>query len=225
MTYHSGASPAIPTSMSWGAITFTKIAESSGGVSKSSIWIAAFGNSGTNQTNTLTLVGAGGTASEVDVHNYSNVNQATPTSGGIASIATSSTSAISAAMTSTNAFNKIVASSYGQNGTITITNTGATIRVNDNSRKTADFDAAGDATISATSQFSTDITMMGLILNSSNSPQSANIVYSGILNGFTGLTPGAKYYLQASTGVIGTTNTGVLVGVAYSATRLLILVA
>jgi hypothetical protein len=65
------------------------------------------------------------------------------------------------------------------------------------------------------------------ITNGVSTTTSAGKVYvqtDGIVNGFTGLTKGADYYVQSSVGTIGTTigTYDILVGTAISATELLI---
>jgi len=68
---------------------------------------------------------------------------------------------------------------------------------------------------------------MGFATNSAIDTGSVNVQSEGILNGFTGLTPGARYYadpatpgLITSTLPVGTGNTIVQVGYAKSATEL-----
>ena len=66
--------------------------------------------------------------------------------------------------------------------------------------------------------------VLGFSTTSTTSGSNAIVQTKGVLNGFTGLTPGAEYYAQDTAGTIGTTkgtNTR-KVGVAISATQLLI---
>ena len=54
---------------------------------------------------------------------------------------------------------------------------------------------------------------------------SINVKLYGVVTGFTGLTPGAKYYVQDTRGTIGTSagSTSIIVGVAINSTSLYIL--
>jgi len=54
---------------------------------------------------------------------------------------------------------------------------------------------------------------------------TVTLIANGIVSGFTGLTTGAKYYVQDTAGTIGTTNGtyDILVGIAISTTQLVIL--
>lgn len=64
----------------------------------------------------------------------------------------------------------------------------------------------------------------GFAISSSTDGNSIQIQTSGVVGGFSGLTPGVKYYVQDTIGTIGTsvgTNT-IFVGVAVSATQILI---
>jgi len=63
---------------------------------------------------------------------------------------------------------------------------------------------------------------LGFITASIAEDSNGNVIISGIVSGFTGLTAGVKYYVQDTSGTIGTsagTNT-VLVGMAISTTEL-----
>lgn len=57
-------------------------------------------------------------------------------------------------------------------------------------------------------------------------PATADVYFDGIITGFSGLTPGARYYLSATAGGItltapsGSTNLMQLIGVALSATEI-----
>jgi len=65
----------------------------------------------------------------------------------------------------------------------------------------------------------------GFAITNSTNGNPISIQTSGVVPGFTGLTKGAKYYVQDAVGTIGTTpgTYKLLVGVAISATEILIL--
>lgn len=64
----------------------------------------------------------------------------------------------------------------------------------------------------------------GFAIENKNDGEDITIQTTGIVSGFTGLTIGTKYYVQDTVGTIGTVvgTTTILVGVAISATQLLI---
>jgi hypothetical protein len=64
----------------------------------------------------------------------------------------------------------------------------------------------------------------GVVQLKGASPVDTEVLVSGIVDGFSGLTPGAVYYLSNTEGVIGTSagSTSVKIGRALTATKLLI---
>jgi hypothetical protein len=75
----------------------------------------------------------------------------------------------------------------------------------------------------------TGLTVHGVCLQTQTSPTPATVCLEGIASGLSGLTMGATYYRDNSTGAlttnalaIGTTTANTIVGVALSATELLI---
>lgn len=65
---------------------------------------------------------------------------------------------------------------------------------------------------------------VGFATTNSTNGNAITVKYEGIVTGFSGLTPGSKYYVQDAIGTIGTTigTYEVLVGIAVSATEILI---
>jgi hypothetical protein len=64
----------------------------------------------------------------------------------------------------------------------------------------------------------------GFVTSNTGYGSDATVVVSGVLGGFTGLTPGVSYYVQDTVGTLGTSagSTSIEVGRAISATELLI---
>lgn len=69
------------------------------------------------------------------------------------------------------------------------------------------------------------IEFSGFVISDGDDDDPVDTQSSGVVRGFTGLTPGARYYAQDTAGTIGTTpgTYEVLVGIAVSETELLIL--
>lgn len=71
----------------------------------------------------------------------------------------------------------------------------------------------------------TKIKFLGFVVNNTSNGNSAELVSSGIVSGFTGLAEGEPYYVQNTSGTIGTAvgSTAILCGIAISQTQLVIL--
>lgn len=70
----------------------------------------------------------------------------------------------------------------------------------------------------------TALAYQGFATSNSTDTNSMNARFDGVVSGFSGLTPGLKYYLQDTVGTVGTTvgTYEILVGIAVSSTQILI---
>lgn len=62
----------------------------------------------------------------------------------------------------------------------------------------------------------------GIALSTQTTGNTLQIAVSGLVAGFSGLTPGSKYYASSTAGAISTSGTNAFIGVAFSATQLIV---
>ncbi|MBA4307001.1 MAG: hypothetical protein C0429_09730 [Sphingopyxis sp.] len=210
-----------PTTMSWNGTSLTKIREVTIGGDTFSVWGAPIGTSGSSQASSISMAGGGTVGNSIRYINamvYSTVNQATPFSndnGG-----TGSTSASTGVITAGQG-RALFVGAVGSDGSPSLT--GMTSRVSNSSRVISG-DQAGYSGATFSFGGSADTKALGISLNSSLTPSDVELFYTEIVDGFSGLTPGATYYLSNTAGAISTSpgTNSVRIGKAISATALLI---
>lgn len=222
---HATGSPVITTNVSWNGSSLTSLdtetTDSSNNIS--TVWGKAIGTSVTDETYTVEATGGSGTYHATHVLVYSNVDQTT----GIAdadSAWANSTSVTTPSLTKSKAYSMFVYGGTTSGGSITLSNSGTTVRANTGSNrfKTGDFYSTANNTFTVTPDSSNRTNAIGVVLNGAGTTCG---LYTGrVVDGFTGLTPGSIYYLSNTIGTIGTSagSTSIPVGTALSATQLLI---
>jgi hypothetical protein len=232
LQFNAGASgnPAEPSSITWGATNLVKLANIADADRRIvTAWGAVLGNVASDTTNTLTVTGAtapGFNVGSAQWYDIKNVDQSNP----IAEAKNSANAASITAMT-LNQINQLVI-------------TGATSSNNPStpSGYSSDFAstaggwnrASAHAYISGEGDFTvawggtmgqTDEEATAIIFKNAGPAAEVNVVVDGILDGFSGLTPGATYYLSNTAGAISTSagGTSIKVGKAISPTQLLII--
>lgn len=216
------------TAVSWGGTGMTKIDEGnspSGGPFYTKIWVLAIGDSVSNETETLSLTGGSARIASIC---YSGVDQTTLTQDSDVT-GINSNSITGATLTGSDDIRYNVGVICSNNFTGDITNS----RFNDRGAghddvitELGDLKSYSNIAFTGTQGASTSMTLASLILNpAEEDTQEVNLQHSGVVQGFTGLTPNAKYYVQNTEGTIGTSagSTTILVGKAISATELLII--
>jgi hypothetical protein len=213
-----------PTSMAWNGYNFTKVGTTTftdDGSNTFDVWVAAIGDSGSNQTFNVTLTGGGRAGNNVAAYNamvYSNVNQSTPygdvemgTSGGSSAAATPPT--IGAA------YGTIVIGATGSNPTITTS--GINLRQNGTYVDGGDVEGITGTITPSVSRTGSGCAVGGVELIAIAGSETTDVlITSGIVDGFTGLTKDEDYYVDGTTGGIATTGTGDYVGRAINTTQI-----
>jgi len=221
VTINNTTNKGVPTSVTWNGLAMTKISDSTTSDRVSSAWGLALGDVASNTTANLTF--SGNTAPGISDTGYAYaayqyVDQSNPydpaevqTEGGTSVLTTDPV---------------LTAQGYAKFISVSLsapTTSGLTTRGTGFGSYIGDIDALTGIQLSSTGSASGD-NLFGFALKSAVSASTVDVIYSDIVSGFTGLTPGATYYLSDTNGTISTTpgTTTVRVGKAISATELLI---
>ena len=218
-----------PTAVSWGSTSLTFLDGDTQSNHNQSIWYAAIGTSGSTQTNTLTITGGTYSFIRTIAITADKVNQTTPL--GSSNQATGSSANPASAITLTKG-PSLVLSMFTDDGgqSFSSWNDGQT-NINNAFQVSQVAVRAGyvlskeiaSKTYDATIAGSASWIFMALELNGTTS--SVRIKTRDVQGGFSGLTPGAAYYVSDTEGTISTSagSTSVFVGKALSATQLLVI--
>lgn len=232
LTIFHSATNTLPTSVTWNGISFSKIEGISweGGNQLADVWIAAIGDSASNETHDIIMAGGSTDASNsrrIVGSTYSNVDQSDPAGGTSEASNTGATSITIPNCLHEQGYGVFYSVIMGVNSRIVMT----TPTPNGGGPGSPYYDIrCGQATgmtnevgAAATSTFD-ELAGIVVALNASGTPSEALVEFSGIVNGFTNLTPNEPYYLSDTEGLISLTpgTTNVRVGKAISATELLI---
>lgn len=217
-----------PTAATWNSISLTLV-DTNTSTDSVTTWIAIIGDSVSNETHDLVFTGGstgGGNVRSIVVLTYDGTDQTTP-NGGLDSVGSGSTPLSTASIPANQGYSKYVAGAYCLSPT-TLDTAGMTSRfsalVGSTYSKVSDIDAiyGQDFTMSRTGG-SSPLFLIGIALNSAETPPELNLLYKDVIGGFSGLTIGSMYYISATAGAISTTVTAVQVGQAISATEILII--
>lgn len=212
----------LPTGYTFNGVAMTAGATASNSGENEKMWYLPLGTLASPLT--ANLVRTGGSIEGQVALVYDNVDQASP----IQATGTSSAGS-DPLLTVTGAYNTIVCTTGGGNP-VSVSNAGFTQRYfNDGVsgvKLGGDFQAAGNVTVVFGNGGATThgIAVALKTATSGVSVPQGTMVMSGIMSGFTGLTPGADYYVSNTAGTISTTagTTVIKCGKALSATELLI---
>lgn len=232
LQFNAGATgnPAEPSSITWGATNLVKLANIAAADRHIvTAWGAALGNLASDTTNTLTVTGATapsfnvGTAQWFDLE---NIDQSNP----IADAVNSDNAGSIANLTPNQSVNLVITGATSSNAASTpsgFTNVLSSTAGGWNRYAAwAYVDGVGDFTIAWGGTLNqTDEEATAIVFKAAGDPTSVEVVVGGVLGGFSGLTPNAKYYLSNTAGAISTSpgSTSILLGKAISATELLII--
>lgn len=215
------------SAVSWNSISGVLLDTIKVGAVTNKIFSIVIGTNGSNQSATLAITGGGGNSLATAVV-YDKVNQATPTQSADIAGQTSVTSTSSPSLTLSTAAGLLVAHAGegGLAGNQTITNAGFTQRSLSGYLLVGDLPAFGSTIVNVTTDGGSQTLLAGgAILNPANpTPIEINYKFGGIVQGFSGLTPGATYFVQDD-GTLGTSagTTSIKVGKAISATKLMVI--
>lgn len=209
----------LPTAVAWNSLSLSNIIDVTG-TRAIGIWGLALGT-GAETTANIVYTGASASASlAFHVHIYENVDQSAPYND-TDSVTATSTSVSTPSMTKLDFGAMYVYSAIGD-PTISLGTAGTTTRFNTNTgyQLSGDVFLNANSTVTATRGSSDTISVAGLVLN--GAPVTCELKVGRRVTGFSGLTPGAKYYVSNS-GTISTSagGTSIPVGTALSATEIL----
>lgn len=201
-----------PTGVTWDSNAMTQLLTDHDRNAGVSVWYYVAGDSGSNQTGDVVITTGGSTPSATFMDNYEYVNQSTPF------IDSDTTRAISGKdivtnITATEAYFLTIqihcdkkASSITMDSSLSTRHTVNTSRVlSDGYLKVSSAKVLTSSTTGSDYVVSTDEGVgASLILKNSTITGNITLIVGGILSGFTGLTPGADYYVQDTAGTIGT---------------------
>lgn len=231
LSIHHSSSQATPTTVTWNGISFVKKETITwdSGTQTLDVWVAAIGDSGSNQTFDIIMSG-GGTADtssrRILASTYSNVDQTNPSGDTKEGSSTGTTISVNNCLHQQGygTFYTVLAgwgsrvvltsptpNGGGGDGSFFDTRCGDAVGV------------TGEVSMSGTSTF-VNLAAIILSLNASGVADEVVVQYDGIVSGFTGLSPNKMYYLSDTEGAIGLTpgTTNNLIGKAISTTELLI---
>lgn len=220
MWHYNGYTP--PTSMVWNGTSFSLLKTQAHNGNTLNVWQAVIGSSVSSQTFNVVMTGgnrSGNNASAQSSMVHADVDQVAPYSE-VQSNGGSGGSYTTPAIAHNQGYGLFLAGA-AYTGT-TITNSGYVDRQTSGGIRGGEIIGGAGLQVSAT-RFSS-LGVAGISLNSAKDPVEVEVFYTDIVAGFTGLTIGAKYYVQNVDGTIGTAvgATSILVGIAVSATEILI---
>lgn len=218
----NSSSAVLPTTFVWNGITFTSVVSvTSNANCKMQIWTAPIGNSGSNQTFNITCtVGSGANGWGYHAVCLDKVNQTTPASASGAFVNAAGNG--SGAITAVQIYGKLVIGAYSRIGTANISAPASVTDLIAGGAQELSWITHDGASVTITGgSGSSENTCAGIILKGVNTTQ-AEVEFDGIVSGFAGLTIGTKYYVSDTVGTITTTITTLPIGIAISATEILI---
>ena len=222
------ATPTEPTSITWNGHALTKIIPANTANYICSTWIYVAGDLASDVTGTLTVAGAVSPAFANGVaqwYDLSNVDQADPYEEALGA------AAISIGGLTPDQNHQLVLAACTNNSDFTGTPAGYTVALNTTSPMRAasvygqKLNGGSDFSVTWTSGGGSHRNINAVLIRDANPPTGFNVIVDGVLDGFSGLTVGARYYVTNTVGTVGTTpgSTSVLVGRAISETELLII--
>lgn len=219
-----------PTSVTWNGNTMTLLMEQHGSRSGMSVYYFVAGDSVSNETGDLVVTGGSAIAGKI-VGNWQNVNQSAPFQDSDLQAFTSGNST-SITVDRAEATQPVIQVYCARNGNTTTQSSGLTKRYSDATARfwaDAEVDGIGSQTLTTShTGGSFDATERGvaggfILANDLSLAESVEVWNAGIIDGFTGLTVGASYFVDdASAGAIATDGGGAKVGIAISDTQILI---
>ncbi len=222
--------PTVSTGVTFNGQAMTLVLSSQNSNSGIDVWRLVMGTSASPTTANIIVTGGSGFDRAVAV-NYEYVDQTTPISASVAAVATTSGN-FGNGMNVTQAYSLVVmamVSRTGNSGALQPPNNrqtavSASRLVSDGFYRTIVSGFALNATAPSGTSGTDRCTSVQLSLNNSETT-TAEVFTGGIIDGFTGLTKGSRYYLSDTIGTIATTpgSTSRLVGKAISATQLKII--
>jgi hypothetical protein len=226
-----GITPTLPSGVTWGGNAMTLITSGTRqDAAVAAYWIALGTNASNDAAVNIVVSGASaGIGNSVSAIVYDHVNQSDAIGG--ANTATGSGTSFSVSATIENGSSRVVNILAWNSGTFTAWGQGQTnlATLNANfariSHMVMGAIATGSQNFTAGSGTTGAFAIAAFELNTASaSAVSASVILAGQCDGFSGLTPGAKYYVSNTTGAIATTpgTQTIPVGKAISATTLFI---
>lgn len=212
--YSSGS---LPSGFTFNGVAMTASISQGSDTATGKFWYLPLGTLASPLT--ANLVYTGGIYDSYFAAVYDNVDQASPLQ--TTQVATNGTDPT----VSLSGYQTVVVACGGGNS-VSVSNSGFTSRYTSGGaglKLFGDYQANGSHTLVWGAGAAIWMLALGL-RTASGTPQQCDVYYSGIIDGFSGLTPGSDYYVQNTAGAIGTSagTTTIKCGKAVSATELLI---
>ena len=187
------------------------------------MWVKEIGTAGSAEADTVAFTGGGTGGGNTRIGNalvYDNTDQTTPmTSGNTETKGNTGTSVETDEISSDSQYALFIAGSAYSSASINTS--GFTSRGTISGNDCGDIAGLTGQTISA-SRTGSGIGIVAGALNSASAGTSIEVIDGGIVGGFTGLTVEKPYFISDTSGGISLTGSGARVGVAISATEILI---
>lgn len=214
----------LPTTVTWNGRTFTKINEN-GAAARTGVamWGCVIGDSASTEVGTNSINGSGRGTTDVFMATYGNIDQANPVA--TQNVAALSSSGATVSVTPTQGYSLIIQASTYRGNPVGI-DARMTVRQNTTQSQLGDHGAKGTAALayatSGSAASGSEQIATSIVVLKGATYTDTEVVIGGVLGGFSGLTPGAIYYLSNTEGAIATSagSVSVKVGRAVSATRL-----
>lgn len=215
------ASGSLPTGYTFNGVAMTASVQQGSDTATGRFWYLPLGTLASPLT--ANLVRTGGSISNQVALVYNNVDQSSPVSA-----TQSATNGSDPSITIPGSYGTVVVACGGGNP-VSVSNSGYTSRATSGSagvKEIGEYSAAGGANTITWGNGGAATWMIALALNtvSGGTPPEVDVYYEGIIDGFSGLTPGSDYFVQNTAGAIGTSagSNTIKCGKAISATELLI---
>lgn len=217
MSYHL-SSINLPNSIEWNGIAFTLAGSRNiGSIIGCSMWVAAIGDSAGVQTHDVIISSSG--ATNTLIYNalvYAGINQASIVNTFVS--AEDYSGSVSTLFTA-NAGDIIVAGGITQGVNCSLGGTGVVKRFDARADSGDVIPATGNVTLNISGGSNNSI-ILGASLNAA--PLDCDVLLDGIIDGFSSLSVGRKYFVSDDVGGIAVDGQGAYVGIAFSDTQILI---
>jgi hypothetical protein len=212
------------SNVTFGGTTLTQLGTVNDGSISIFYHYAVLGNSGSTDTRTVTVTNSYGGTYQFQILGFKNVDQSTPfdvSGSNFGASVTSGSVTVTSTLASTYALLTMRTNSSPASPTF---NDGLTSTYNIGNGYIAVGEWAGTGSNAFDFTWSGSRDYVGFIGLIRGQTTTATIIVSGIVTGFSGLTPGSLYYVSNTLGQVSTSagSTSVICGKALSATELVI---
>lgn len=222
-SYQTGSGVVQPTAMTWNGSALTRLTTTGTPNSFVEVWGLALGTGASTTANVVVSSAAGSFVSHQAVV-YDNVRQVSSIADSDVAASASVSTLSTPSLTAVDPFSLFV---YGGTSSVDVTLAigSTTLRQNSsqvaNRARTGDFSLLGNSVATVTTGSSAAIALSGIVLRAA-AAIAVDLNLDRVVGGFTGLTPGANYFVSNTTGQISTSagTLSIPVGIALTATQI-----